>query len=359
MALSAGGQQLVITHEGYAIPLHVRNGLYYMDMVPASDEDLNLYPHVFLTADSPWNLDIGDEEFFLDPTDSIVDIPNIQQRHDARDPNLTLFPSPTSIPGFNPDPPITQAHLDSAVDALLVMSQQMKHHLPDLDALLLNFGWVGKEHIHDTLEKTTQHHKADQRIPMQKHFWSHFPAANIHWLPEWYSTDTFISNVPAFDNGVPSHGSCNLFQGYSGLDAELLSGYPMSSEGDLPSTLLDFICDYGAMEGLKSNNAKSETSFAMKDIFHMYLIKDKQSEPHYQHQNPIEQHIQDIKQMMTGIMDHVGCSSDCWLLCITYVIGLLNVLINSKGFIPLTVVTGCQTDVSPYLDFHFWQEENS
>ena len=60
------------------------------------------------------------------------------------------------------------------------------------------------------------------------------------------------------------------------------------------------------MEGLKSDNAKSETSFAMKDIFRMYTIKDCQSEPHYQHQNPIEQHIQDLKHMMHSIMDHVA-----------------------------------------------------
>ena len=269
---------------------------------------------------------------------------------------MFLSSSSYPIPGFNPDPPITQARLDAAVDALVIMSQQMKCCLPDLDALLPNFVWVGKECICDTLEKTTQHYKANQCIPMHKHFRSRFPAANIHQLPEWYSTDTFISDIPAFDDGVPGHGSCNLFQVYGGLDSELLSGYPMSSEGDLPSTLLDFIRDYGAMEGLKSDNAKSETSFAMKDIFHMYLIKDKESKPHYQHQNPIEHRIQDIKCMMTGIMDCVGCSSDCWLLCITYVIGLLNVLINSKGFIPLTVVTGCQTHVSPYLDLHFWQD---
>ena len=49
------------------------------------------------------------------------------------------------------------------------------------------------------------------------------------------------------------------------------------------------------MEGLKSDNAKSETSFAMEDIFHMYTIKDQQSEPHYQHQNPINWLIQDLK----------------------------------------------------------------
>ena len=110
------------------------------------------------------------------------------------------------------------------------------------------------------------------------------------------------------------------------------------------------------MAGLKSDNAKSETSSAMKDIFRMYQIQDCQSEPHYQHQNPIERWIQDVKHMMHGIMDCVGCPAPFWLLCILYVISLLNVLSNSKGFIPLTVVTGTETDVSPYLDFYFWQE---
>ena len=70
---SAGGQQLVITHEGYTIPLHVRNGLFYMDMAPVSEHDMALYPHVFFTTDSPWNPHIVDEEFFLDPNDSLLD----------------------------------------------------------------------------------------------------------------------------------------------------------------------------------------------------------------------------------------------------------------------------------------------
>ena len=52
-AMGVGGHQMVVTHEGYAIPLHVRNGLYYMDMSPAMDNDFDQFPHVFLTADSP------------------------------------------------------------------------------------------------------------------------------------------------------------------------------------------------------------------------------------------------------------------------------------------------------------------
>ena len=97
-----------------------------------------------------------------------------------------------------------------------------------------------------------------------------------------------IADVPAFDDGVPGHGGCTMAQVYGGLDSEFLSGHPMSSESSVPNTLQDFIHDYGAMEGLQSDNAKSETSIAMKDIFHMYMIKDRQSKLCCQHQNQIE-----------------------------------------------------------------------
>ena len=79
----------------------------------------------------------------------------------------------------------------------------LRCRLPDLDALLPNFGWVGKECICETLKKTTQHYKADQRVPMHKYFRSRFPAANIRCLLEWYSTNTFISDVAAHDDGIP------------------------------------------------------------------------------------------------------------------------------------------------------------
>ena len=273
-AKSTGGQQLVVTHEGYTIPLHVRNGLYYMDMVPPTDDDMERYPHVFITADGPWNPDVVDEEFFFDATDAITDIPGVQQRCDARD-ALDLFPASTTLVPSPHEPPITQAQLASVLHSLSFLPQTLCHRLPDLDALLPNFGWVGKERIRETLEKTTQHYKADQRVPMRKHFRSHFPAANVRCLPEWYSTNTFISDVPAHDDGIPGHGGCRLVQIYGSLDSDLLAGYPMSSESELPTTLKDFIRDYGAMEGLKSDNAKSETSFKMKDLFRMYIIKDK------------------------------------------------------------------------------------
>ena len=100
---------------------------------------------------------------------------------------------------------------------------------------------------------------------------------------------------------------------------------------------------------------KEETSTLVQDILKMYMIRDSQSEPHYQHQNPAEHRIQDVKRMTSSIMDHVGCQAHWWLLCMTYVVGLLNHLKNSKGYIPKTVLTGETMDISPYLDYHFYR----
>ena len=95
---------------------------------------------------------------------------------------------------------------------------------------------------------------------MYQHFHLNFPGANAHHLPEWYSTDTLIADLPVIDNVVPGLRGCTLIQIYSGLNSELLSGHPMSLESNFSDTLHDFTCKYGAMEGLKSDNVKCETS---------------------------------------------------------------------------------------------------
>ena len=117
---------MVITHEGYAIPLHVRDGLYYMDMKAASDEEVDTFPHVFLTADAPWNPSIVDEEFFVDSHNSVLDIPAIHQWHEGRDPHIDSFGTMHSISLAPSDTPIPKARLEAAVTDLSVLSQTMQ-----------------------------------------------------------------------------------------------------------------------------------------------------------------------------------------------------------------------------------------
>ena len=90
---------------------------------------------------------------------------------------------------------------------------------------------------------------------MRKHFHSRFPVANMRHISEWFAMDSYIADVPAFDDGVPSHGGCTMTQIYGGLDSELLFGHPMQTKPTLPESLHEFICEYGAMEGLKSDRS--------------------------------------------------------------------------------------------------------
>ena len=249
--------------KGYVIPLHVRHGLFFMDMQPPTDDDLHNFPHVFLTADSPWNPDYVDEEFnhdvFID--DAITEDTFLQGLRNVCYPHVDAYggihlhffdtlqdestpPDDFLFDAYKPTDSYMVTHFDCCLDALTIFGTHMKHHLPDLDALKPNFGWVSKEHIKDTLDK--KHYQAEKHVPMWKHFKSHFPGANVPHLPEWYSFDTMFYDVPTLNDGVPGHSSCTMIQMFGGLDSELLHGMPMKNESKVPDSILDFIHHYGA-----------------------------------------------------------------------------------------------------------------
>jgi hypothetical protein len=57
------GKQQITTLDGYIIPLHIRNGLAYMDMTKPSQADMDKYIHVVLTSDVVWNPRCLDMEY--------------------------------------------------------------------------------------------------------------------------------------------------------------------------------------------------------------------------------------------------------------------------------------------------------
>ena len=52
---NAGGKQCVITPEGHVIPIHMCDGLPCIDVSIPVDAKMDKYPHMFVTADSPWD----------------------------------------------------------------------------------------------------------------------------------------------------------------------------------------------------------------------------------------------------------------------------------------------------------------
>eukprot|EP00957_Ditylum_brightwellii_P127215 9699937-Ditylum_brightwellii.AAC.1 len=69
---------------------------------------------------------------------------------------------------------------------------------------------------------------------------------------------------------------------------------------------MDFIRKWGAMKELFNDNAKAQTSLAVKDILHQCNIDDMQSESHQQNQNPADRCIQEVNAMANVMMDRSG-----------------------------------------------------
>jgi hypothetical protein len=347
-----GGKQRLATPEGYYIPLSIRNGLPYFDMHPPTDDELHSYPHVIFTSDIPWDPQVLDDEYnvhdlelneddFIKPSyhpnalNAYGEIHPFQ--HD--DPDLCTYH--TQVQRFSFD---SNKHVVGT-----------KQH--DFERLAPNFAFVPAERIKQTIDHTTQFARLDTRLPLRKHFKSRFPAANISRLNETVATDTFFFDIPALDDGIMGHGGTEMLQLYCGCASQLTAVYPMKTETDMSGTLEDFIRQHGAPNALFSDNAKSQIGRAVQEILRMYAIKDFQCEPHHQHQNPAERRIQEVKKLSNQMLDRTGAPPNLWLLCVYYVVYLLNRLSSETldWKTPIEAATGQQPDISAIISFRWYE----
>jgi hypothetical protein len=147
-----------------------------------------------------------------------------------------------------------------------------------------------------------------------------------------------------------------MAQIFAGKKSSKAVAYGMTSESQMPNTLEDHIRKHGAPNGLFSNNAKIQIGKRVLDILRIYQINNFQSEPYYQHQNFAERKIGNIKRLCDAIMGRTGTPSSFWLLCLLFVIFLLNNMASDSlnGLTHIEVATGIKADISPLLQFHWW-----
>ena len=226
--------------------------------------------------------------------------------------------------------------------------RQYKDNPEDIRHLL---GWVPTDTIRKTLEATTQLAKNVLRLPMRRHFKSREPGLNRARLAETYATDTFFAETKAI-------GGATCAQIFVGTKSMFTKCYGMKKETEAPNTLEDFVRKVGAPFAVRNDNAKAQTSERWKNILRRYQINDELTEPHHPGQNPAERRIQDLKNFTKRILDRTGAPSSTWLLCLQYACMLLNVLAHDKleGRTPTEAAFGNTPDLSPFLQFHFYQE---
>ena len=342
------GQQVIVTPDGYKIPLVILNGLLHMSMTKPTDEDLVTYPQVIMTGDAPWDPSIFDTG--CDPEDA----------HTCHAPYPKVYDDTPA--GGNPTPH-DHAAFHTTITACV---ESIKFHTPvsrlpakpDFEKLRPLFGWIPVDRIKDTIKHTTQWYQAEGRLPMRRHFKSRFPGANVPRREETVATDTIFSDTPALDDGIPGHGGCTMMQFFCGCTSEFLAGFPMSSETQIYKTVQDFIRYYGAPRNLFSDNAKAEIATKVQDILRHYCIGHYRSEPHQQNQNPAERRIQEVKKHTNILLDRTGTPPNLWLLCMLYVMDLHNHIASTNldhHITPIQKAFGYVPDISKFLQFHWYQ----
>ena len=67
-----------------------------------------------------------------------------------------------------------------------------------------------------------------------------------------------------------------------------------------------------------NDDAKKETSKAWESILHKYNISCSTTEPYHPRQKRSERHIQELKKIVTRIMDHANTPDYLWYEALQY-----------------------------------------
>ena len=133
--------------------------------------------------------------------------------------------------------------------------------------------------------------------------------------------------------------------------------YPLKSSKQFVNTLEDKIRERGAIDRLNSDSAQVKISNKVQDILRTLIKGSWKSEPYYQHQNPAERRFQTVKRTTNTVLDRSGAPASVWLLCMMWVIVILNnAFYDSIKGVPLQRLNGSTNDISPILCFRFFEE---
>ena len=203
-SVKVGGTQLITTLDGYSVPLLIKDGLAYATSLGRpTDQDMDTYPHVFITSPDEWDPSVLDHDPpHLDGLDrsQVPDQPFGDPMSDAYgDFNEHIIANLNTLLDAPPANCGSYTEISSVFTANLHQSSPQE---PDWNTQRPFFAWTSPSSIKDTFNVTTRHgtvpHTQDY---IKKHFKSRNPVFNIPRRSEAVATDTIFSDTPAVDDG--------------------------------------------------------------------------------------------------------------------------------------------------------------
>ena len=326
-AVKVGGTQLITTLDEYSVPLLIKDGLAYATPLGKStDQDMDTYPHVFITFPDEWDPSQVPDQPFGDPMfDAHGDfnepiIANLNTLLDAPPGDCDLHQSSPQEPDWNTQCPF--------------------------------LAWTTPSSIKDTFDVTTRHGTAPHTQDyIKKHFKPRYPVFSIPRCSEDVATDTIFSDTPAVDDGS------TMAQFFCDHDTLVCDAYGIKSTKQFINTLSDNIRKWGAMDTLISDGGNYDISKGVTDFLHFLVIQDYQSESYHQDQNKTETCFGPAMRYTNTVMNTSGYLACCWLLCLQYIFVVLHHLASPtlQGICLVQALQGTTPDISFMLHTSFYE----
>ena len=338
-SVKVGGTQLINTLDGYSVPLLIKDDLAYATSLGRpTDQDMDTYPHVFITSPDEWDHSQVPDQPFGDPMfDAYGDF------------NQPIIATLNTLLDAPPGDCGSYTEISSVFTANLHQSSPQE---PDWNTQRPFLAWTSPSSIKDTFNVTTRHGTApNTQDYIKNHFKPRNPVFSIPRCSEAVATDTIFSDTPAVDDGS------TMAQFFCGHDTLVCDAYGIKSTKQFINTLSDNIRKWGAMDTLVSDGGKYDISKGVTDLIHSLFIQDYQSESYHQDQNKNENCFGPAKRYTNTVMNTSGCLACCWLLCLQYICVVLNHLASPtlQGICPVQALQGTTPDISFMLHSSFYE----
>ena len=337
-SVKVGGTQLITTLDEYSVPLFIKDGLAYATSLGKStDQDMDTYPHVFITSPDEW-----------DPS-QVPDQPLGDPMFDTHgDFNQPIIANLNNLLDAPPGDCESYTEISSVFTANLHQSSPQE---PDWNTQRPFLARTSPSSIKDTFNVTTRHGTApNTQDYIKHHFKPRNPVFSIPRCSEDVATDTIFSDTPAVDDGS------TMAQFFCGHDTLVCDAYGIKSTKQFINTLSDNIRKWGAMDTLISDGGNYDISKGVTDLLDSLFIQDYQSESYHQDQNKTETCFGPAKRYTNTVMNTSGYLACCWLLCLQYIFVVLHHLASPtlQGICPVQALQGTTPDISfmPHTSFY-------
>jgi hypothetical protein len=210
---------------------------------------------------------------------------------------------------------------------------------------------IGLKQAELTLQHTTQRYVQSALLPMSRRY----KADRIFHLPclqgEWF-TDTVFGRIKSRDGNTCGQIFANK--------SYFATFYPMDKKSKAGDALRVFCAEFGIPEKLVHDDAKEMTGnkTEFQKQVSKFDIKSRQSEADMHHQSPAEGVVREVRRGWYRIMFRKKVPKVYWDYGMRWVCETMSRTFlrdqRINGGVPLTMVTGEMPDISPYVEFGFY-----